>query len=68
MPSTVIASFLYDEGTNKLTIRFVSGSEYEYYDVPKEVYETFRKFREKGIYYNLYIKGKFRYAKISQHL
>lgn len=64
MPSAVIASFTYDEPAGVLIIRFVSGSEYAYYDVPREVYEHFRQFREKGVFYNRYIKDKFRYVRL----
>ena len=63
MPSTVIRSFDYHADSAILTIRFVSGSEYQYHDVPQQVYEDFKKFREKGIFYNEHIKGKFRFEK-----
>lgn len=64
MPSTVIASFTYDEVAQTLLIQFVSGTRYLYYQVPKEVAEAFRTFREKGVYYNQHIKGKFGFSKI----
>jgi hypothetical protein len=65
MPSTVIKSFEYDASSGTLTIRFVSGSVYAYYEVAENVYEEFRQFREKGIFYNQQIKGKFRFERIS---
>lgn len=63
MPSTVIASFEYDKAGSTLTICFVSGSVYEYYRVPEAVFNQFKQYREKGVFYNRYIKGKFAYAK-----
>jgi hypothetical protein len=64
MPSTVIASFTYDEVAQTLLVQFVSGSRYMYYKVPKEMAEAFKKFREKGVFYNQHIKGKFGFSKI----
>jgi hypothetical protein len=63
MPSTVIRSFQYDEANSVLTIEFTSGSRYAYYEVPKSVFEQFGKYREKGVFYNQEIKGKFRFVK-----
>lgn len=64
MPSTVIRSFDYDPSSAMLTIRFVSGSVYVYHEVPASVYDQFRNFREKGIFYNQQIKGKFSFQRI----
>ena len=65
MPSTVIRSFNYNAADAVLTITFVSGSVYEYYDVPQETADSFKSFREKGIFYNEQIKNKFRFKKVS---
>ena len=65
MPSTVIRSFDYRPADAVLTITFVSGFVYEYYDVPQQVVDAFRAFREKGVFYNEQIKGKFKFAKLS---
>jgi hypothetical protein len=65
MPSTVIRSFDYNAADAVLTITFVSGSVYAYYEVPQEVADAFREYREKGVFYNEQIKGKFRFEKIS---
>ncbi|RZS74559.1 KTSC domain-containing protein [Pseudobacter ginsenosidimutans] len=64
MPSTVIASFSYDETAQTLLIQFVSGSRYLYYRVPKQVVEEFKRYREKGVFYNLHVNGKFSFSKI----
>jgi hypothetical protein len=65
MPSTVIRSIAYNAASAVLTIVFVTGSVYDYFDVPLEVYEQFKRFREKGVYYNEQIKGKYRFARVS---
>lgn len=64
MPSTVIKSFDYNVASRVLTIRFISGSLYEYYDVPEPVAEAFRSFREKGVYYNTHIKSNYRFKRV----
>ena len=65
MPSTVIQSFDYNTETGILTVRFVTGNEYVYFDVPQRVYNDFKKIREKGIFYNKEIKGKFRFERVN---
>ncbi|WP_367112866.1 KTSC domain-containing protein [uncultured Chitinophaga sp.] len=66
MPSTVIASYSYNETEQALTIRFVSGSCYVYQQVPPQVFEAFRQYREKGVFYNQQIKNKYTYIKIKR--
>ena len=65
MPSTVIRSIEYNPATAVLTIVFVTGSVYEYYEVPQEVYEQFKSYREKGVFYNGHIKNKYRFVRVS---
>ena len=64
MPSTVIAHIDYDKEKALLTIRFVSGMVYQYLDVPEEVVAEFRQYREKGVFLNKFIKGKYKYKKL----
>jgi hypothetical protein len=64
MPSTVIAHIEYDREKALLTIRFTSGVVYQYLDVPEEVYVAFKQYREKGVYLNKEIKGKYAYRKM----
>lgn len=66
MPSTVIAHIDYDALKTILTIQFVSGVVYEYLQVPETVYLSLKQSREKGVYLNKHIKGKFRYRKIAR--
>jgi lysyl-tRNA synthetase class 2 len=65
MPSTVIRSIEYNAATAVLTIVFIAGTIYEYYDVPAEVYEQLKSYREKGVFYNKQIKNKYRFARTS---
>lgn len=65
MPSTVIRSLEYDPATAVLTITFVTGSVYEYYDVPQEIYDQFKGYREKGVFYNKHFKNNYLFKKIS---
>jgi len=63
MPSTVIASFEYDESSQELIITFISGVKYRYKDVPHDVYLQMKASREKGIYFNKKVRGKFHFEK-----
>ncbi len=65
MPSSVIKLIEHNATTSRLRITFVSGSVYEYYPVPEEVYEAFRKSGSKGIYFNWHIKEKYEFEKIA---
>jgi hypothetical protein len=65
MPSTVIASMNYDPDTQILSVTYVSGSVYNYKNVPKEEYELMRTSGAKGIYLNKNIKGKYAFEKVS---
>ena len=63
MPSAVIASIEYDESLRELIITFVSGLVYRYKEVPQELYAQLKSSREKGIYFNKNIRGKFLFEK-----
>ena len=39
LTSTVLRAVAYDERTRQLRVKFASGSQYRYYDVPAEVVE-----------------------------
>jgi hypothetical protein len=64
MPSSVVARFEYDEAKATLRVFFVSGSVYDYFKVPKNVYEEMKRSGSKGIFLNLRIKTAYRYRKI----
>jgi len=66
MPSTVIRSFVYNEEEETLIIEFVSGNRYRYLKVKKEVVDAFRSYREKGVFYNQHIKGKYAFERLGE--
>jgi len=64
MPSTVVKSFSYAPGIQRLRVVFVSGLVYDYKKVPQEVYDEMKTSFSKGIYLNQYIKGHYSFEKI----
>jgi hypothetical protein len=64
MPSSVVANFNYDTARSVLRVFFVSGSIYDYFLVPEEVYEEMEKAESKGAFLNLRIKGSYPFKKI----
>ncbi|GAA4449804.1 MAG: KTSC domain-containing protein [Chitinophagaceae bacterium] len=64
MPSTVIASFDYQDAQHVLDIRFHSGRVYRYENVPLAIVEALRRARSKGSYYNRQIRNKFRFMRL----
>lgn len=54
----------YDEDMNELHVKFNSGDEYIYHDVPADVYQDFKNAPSKGRYLNELIKGKFEFSKL----
>ncbi|WP_304342793.1 KTSC domain-containing protein [Chryseobacterium koreense] len=59
MPSNVIKKFSYNTEQMILTILFVSGKVYDYFQVPFPIFEGFRSSFSKGGFLNRNIKGKF---------
>lgn len=65
MPSTVVANMTYDAVTSTLRINFVSGLVYDYKKVPVEIYQAMKTSGSKGTYLNRYVKGNYKFKKIS---
>ncbi len=65
MPSSVIANFNYNADTAVLRVIFLSGSIYDYLDVPAEVFEKMKISGSKGVYLNTHIKTRYQYKKIN---
>lgn len=61
--SSNVAGFSYDEAAQVLTVEFNSGSRYDYYDVPENVFEGMKSADSKGRYLNTEVKGHYRYAR-----
>ena len=64
MPSSVVAAIRYDITTSTLRIVYVSGSVYDYKDVPEKVYNEMKKSSSKGEFLNKEIKPNYEFEKI----
>lgn len=53
----------YDEATSTLRVAFKSGV-YDYYNVPKNIFEGLLNAPSKGKFHHAYIKHSFRYKRI----
>lgn len=64
--SSHVADLIYDEADQVLTITWQNGRRYEYYDVPKHVYEEFMAAGSKGEYLNKVFKPmEFKYKEVA---
>ena len=55
----------YDESMQTLEIEFHQGGTYQYYDVPKKIYDCFMKYAlSHDDYHTRYIKNRYRHKKI----
>ena len=62
--STCFSRVGYDSRNNVLIVVFrESGAEYQYFDVPEDVWESFYDSASLGRYFNSYIKGNYAYRK-----
>lgn len=62
--SSNVAGFGYDSKSEVLTVEFMQGRRYNYYDVPLMIFEQMRMATLKGQFLAQNIKGKYRYARI----
>lgn len=62
--SDSIAAIGYETKTQTLEVEFVSGSLYQYFDVPQRVHEALMQADSKGSFLNGNIKGVYRYARV----
>lgn len=65
MPSSVIASFDYDDEHAKLTVVFVTGRVYEYFAVPANVVADFERAASKGTFFNMRIRDHYPYREVT---
>jgi hypothetical protein len=68
MPSAVIAAYEYDACSETLTVHYHSGKVYDYLHVPEKVYKEMRATMVKGIFFNRFIKGKYRFEEVTPGL
>ena len=62
--SSNIASIGYEEKSETLEIEFHSGGVYQYFDVPRNVYNGLMSTGSHGRFFTSNIKGIYRYRKI----
>lgn len=62
--STNIDMIGYDEDNSQLHVRFNSGAEYVYNEVPPAVFQEFLDADSKGKFLNERIKGRYEYARV----
>ena len=66
MPSSVVAAIRYDTTTSILRVIYVSGSVYDYKNVPEKVYKDMRSASSKGEFLNKHIKPNYEFEKIKE--
>jgi hypothetical protein len=64
MPSSVVAAIRYDATISTLRVIYVSGSVYDYKQVPEKVYKEMRTASSKGEFLNKHIKPNYEFEKI----
>jgi len=64
MPSSVVAAIRYDVTTSTLRVIYVSGSVYDYKQVPEKIYRDMRTASSKGEFLNNHIKPNYEFEKI----
>lgn len=62
--SSNISSIGYDENSSTLEVEFLSGTVYQYFDVPLTVYQGIMSAGSVGQYFAQHIKGYFRFVKV----
>ena len=65
MPSAVVAAIRYDAITSTLRVIYVSGTIYDYLNVPEKIYAEMKTAFSKGTYLNQSIKGFYKYKKVN---
>ena len=64
MPSSVVAAIRYDATISTLRVIYVSGSVYDYKQVPEKIYKEMRTASSKGEFLNKRIKPNYEFEKI----
>lgn len=60
LKSSFLENCTYNENDKILTVKFANGKEYQYSEVPIEIYADFIIANSAGQFYSTYIKGKFK--------
>lgn len=62
--SSNIASIGYDAPSQTLEVEFLSGTIYQYYGVPGNMYDQLMQAGSKGRFLNTYIKNAYGYSRV----
>jgi hypothetical protein len=62
--SSTIISMGYDEASETLEVEFKNGGVYQYYNVPKSIYQQFIEAGSKGQFHHLYIKNGYPFSRV----
>ncbi len=62
--SSNLASVGYSRETETLEIEFLSGSVYQYYNVPENIYNELMRAGSKGQFLHAYIKNAYPYSRV----
>lgn len=62
--SSNLKSAVYNTNTKTLSVTFINGSIYEYYDLPWEIFTKLRSAESQGKFFNTEIGKKYKYKKI----
>ncbi len=63
--SSNVAEVGYNQGTNTLGVRFLNGSEYNYFGVDEDVYTSFLSAGSKGKFVWYTLRGAYPYERVS---
>lgn len=62
--SSNVQSVGYDSHTQTLEVQFLSGSVYQYYGVPENIYNQLMQASSKGKFLHMYIKNQYPYSRV----
>ncbi len=62
--SSLISDVEYKEASGLLTVTFINGRTYNYFKVPKDVYDGLMSAGSMGVYFNTTIRGTYKYREI----
>jgi len=61
---SAVSTVGYDAQARQLRLRFASGEQYAYYDVPDEVHRAFLEAKSKGRFFQAMIRDRYRYRRL----
>ena len=61
--SSLIVRFAYEEKCRALVVELTTGDEYQYFTVPREVFEGMAAAESKGSYFHAAVRDKFPYRR-----